>query len=382
MNVVVCPDKFKGCITAREVASAVATGIKRYDRSAKVTCLPLADGGDGTLDVLQHYYQATLHYVDVTDPLGRPIRAPFALSSDNHTAIIELASASGIARLSPSEINPMDTSTEGTGLLIKRALDAGAREVIIGMGGSATHDGGTGLAFALGYRFVDKQGNSLQPGGKNLVNISRIDASGADERIAATTFILAADVSNPLTGPEGATRVYAEQKGARNEDTYVLESGLENLNMCWKKDLNVDVGEVPGSGAAGGAGGGAVAFLNARLKKGIDWVVRTSKLEGYIQQADLVITAEGKIDRQTLHGKVIQGVSSICKKAEKPLLALCGTLEADVKTLDDLGVTDARSLLYQPVSLAEALKPAYTMAALEQAAARMYRSFVILQSLR
>jgi glycerate kinase len=354
MKVLLAPDKFRGSLSAPDVCQAMAEGVRRAVPTAEIRSLPLADGGEGTLDALLAHSGGRTVPAAVEDPLGRPIRAEFGLSGDGRTAYVETAAAAGLRLLKPAERDALRASTYGLGQLVAAALDAGARRVVLGLGGSATTDGGTGLAAALGVRFLDESGAAItRPCGGTLAQIARIDASGLRYDFSKIRIEVACDVTNPLTGPAGTAAVYAPQKGATPAQVGVLELGLTHLKM------QLGAREVPGDGAAGGLGFGTRVFLSAALKPGVELVMEHVGFDRALDGVDLILTGEGKLDDQTLAGKLIAG---ICRKAAErgiPVAALVGTLDADPEALRALGLTFAQSVLTRPQSLDEALQTAY-----------------------
>lgn len=354
MKILLAPDKFRGSLPAEAVCRAMAAGIRLADPTADIVSLPLADGGEGTLDALLAQAGGRKVPADVEDPLGRVIRAEFGLSADGQTAYVETAAAAGLRLLQPGEYDALRASTYGLGQLLAAALDAGAQRVVLGLGGSATTDGGTGLAAALGYRFLDETGQEIErPCGGTLRQIARIDARGLRYDFSKIQLDVACDVTNPLTGPEGTAAVYAPQKGATPEQVAVLETGLRHLKRV------LDAAEVPGDGAAGGLGFGTRVFLNATLKPGVELVMEHVGFDRALDGVDLIFTGEGKLDGQTLAGKLIAG---ICRKAAErgiPVAALVGTLDADPAALRALGLSFAASVLTRPQTLDEALETAH-----------------------
>jgi glycerate kinase len=294
----------------------------------------------------------------VTGPRFESVTAPFCLVSDENLAVVEMARASGLALLSESQRNPMETTTYGTGELILSAMEYGARRIIVGIGGSATNDGGIGMAAALGYRFLDASGEPVRPVGGQLEAIATIDRSGVDVRIAGLDVAAACDVTNPLTGPEGAAPVYGPQKGATPEQVDQLDAGLANLARIIRRDLGIDILDLPGSGAAGGLGGGLRAFLNAELKTGIDLVLDVVKLKETLAHADLVLTAEGQIDDQTRFNKAPAGVARMAKDAGVPCIAICGSVGREIQSLHGIGINAVFSICSGPQSLDEAMRDA------------------------
>lgn len=338
MKILVAPDKFKHSLNSFEACEAIRSGILKASADCNAMILPLADGGDGLSEVIRHYTPSNLHVVNVSDPLFRQIKSSLLLSEDKTTAYIEMAKASGLQLLKPKEYNCMYTTTLGTGELIKEAIALGNKKIIIGLGGSATNDCGIGMAVALGYRFLDKVGNAVKPIAKNLHLIERIDRSNAIDT-EAIQFTVACDVSNPLTGPNGATMVYASQKGASENDLQYMESGITHFAGIIEKDLGLSLDAVAGAGAAGGLGAACIAFLNARLESGIEMVLKISEAERHIKEADVVFTGEGKIDIQSLSGKLLTGISNLCKKHNKPLIAFFGQIELSNTQLENAHIT-------------------------------------------
>ncbi|MCL4144463.1 UNVERIFIED_CONTAM: hypothetical protein GTU68_007413 [Idotea baltica] len=309
MKFVIAPDKYKGSLSGLEFCNAVEEGILKVFPEASIIKKLLADGGDGTLEVVQHYLLADTIKVLVNDPLFRKIKVGYLLSKDKKTAFIELSEASGYKLLNKSELNCMHTTTLGTGELIADALNKGAQEIILGIGGSATSDAGMGIAVALGYKFLDNEGNELQPAGKNLGKVAKVNRSLVHKKLAQVKVKVACDVSNPFYGKDGAAYIYGPQKGASLDEVELLDWGLENFARILERDFNSNVQEIPGSGAAGGVGGGAVAFLNADLTSGINLIKELADFDKTITNADWIVTGEGKLDNQTHIGqKPLRGV--------------------------------------------------------------------------
>lgn len=359
MRVVLAPDKFRGSLTARQVADAMAEGVRLAYPNADVVTLPLADGGEGTAEVLTEATGGNWYTAPVHDPLGRSISAGYGISGDGQaTAFIEMAQASGLRLLSATERNPLQASSVGTGELIQAAIDSGAQRIILGIGGSATNDAGIGMASALGWRFQDENGQELPPTGRSLAHISRIipPTNPIPDGISIS---VACDVTNPLAGLNGAAFIYGPQKGATPSMVAELDNGLVHFANLVKQQFGVDLADVPGAGAAGGLGAGALFFLQAELKPGVDVVLDAVAFDQHIADADLVITGEGKIDEQTLQGKLLMGVASRAQKARVPTIALCGTLDVTPADMDTLGLVAAFSILNRPQTLDEAVKHAY-----------------------
>lgn len=370
MKILIAPDKFKGSLSAFEVANNIEKGILKVFPKAVIEKVPMADGGEGTVESLVDATGGKIIKTNVKDPLFRDIESFYGILGDGKTAVIEMAAASGLYLLKDYERNPMITTTYGTGQLIKDALDKGCRKFIIAIGGSATNDGGTGMATALGVKFYDKDGREIGLGGGELSKIYSIDISNLDDRLKECEFIVACDVANPLIGENGASRVYGPQKGATKEMVEVLDKNLEHYGKLLEKYFNKKIIDVPGSGAAGGLGAGLMAFLNAQLKSGIEIIIETLKLEEKIKEADIVISGEGKIDFQTAFGKTISGIAKLCKKHNKPLIVIAGTVE-DIEKLYEIGVSSIFSTMEKPMSLEDAIKNAATL--LEKSAERIFR---------
>lgn len=336
MRVLLCPDKFKGSLTAREVCDALAVGVRRASPGMDIVAHPMADGGDGSLEVLATHLDLSERRVATTDPLGRPIVATYRTNAD--TAFVELASASGLVLLTSEERNPARTSSYGTGVLIADAIARGFREVVLFLGGSATSDAGTGIVAALGGRFLDAAGQALAPYGKTLPDVLRIDLRDltlpSDFKLT-----LLCDVTNPFSGPNGAAHVYAPQKGASEPQVAALDAGLAHLAGVLEATTGRDVQELSGAGAAGGIGGGLAAMLGAELKPGFETLAELTGLAAEVAVADLVITGEGCLDGQSLEGKVVGGVAALCREVGKPLAVVAGASELSTPETEALGVT-------------------------------------------
>jgi len=378
MKIVVAPDSFKGSLSSVRAADAIEKGIQGaaqyYNKPVEVIKVPMADGGEGTVEAIMTVNKGEIINTRVLDPLGREIDSFFGILPDN-TAVIEMAAASGINLLSEQERNPMKTTSYGTGQLIKKALDCGCKRIIVGIGGSATNDGGVGMAQALGVSFLDKEGNQIGFGGGELSKIDRIDVTSLDSRIKDTVIIVASDVKNPLCGPNGASSVYGPQKGATHEMVKVLDRNLKHLAEVIRKQLEVDVLDVPGSGAAGGLGAGLIAFLGARFYLGIKLVMELVQFEEKIKMADLVITGEGSTDYQTLFGKVPFGIAKIAKQYNKPVLCISGSLGKGYEQLYSEGIDAFFSIVNRPMSLEEAMNNAATL--LEQVSKNAIKTFLL-----
>lgn len=353
MKILVCPDSFKDSLDAIEVTKAIETGINKTNKEYIIEKMPLADGGEGSLDVLINNAKGRYKKVVVKDPLFREIEASYGIIEE--TAIIEMARAAGLDLLSTGERNPMLTSTYGVGELIKHALDQGIRKFIIAIGGSATNDCGIGAAQALGLKFLDKSGKSIEATGKGLASLHKIDNRRIDKRILSSEIKVMCDVNNPLYGKNGAAYVYAKQKGANDEMIKALDDNLRHFSKIVENTYDKDISKVPGSGAAGGLGAGLMVFLKGELVSGFSTISNMLSLERYIKSSDLIITGEGKIDTQSLNGKVVVEVSKIAKKYKKPVAALVGSYDGDLSVFHELGLTSVFSILHSPINLEDAL---------------------------
>ena len=329
-TILVAPDSFKGSLTAREAAAAMSLGVLDEIPGVDVSTHPLSDGGEGLVDVLTPALGCTVVETEVQGPLpGQRVVARWGYSAAARLAILEMAQSSGLMLVPPERRDPKTTTTFGVGELLLAAIDRAAKEIILGIGGSATNDGGSGMAEALGVRFMDGSGTPLGRGGGALLNLDKIDVRGLDSRIFRTKITAACDVSNPLTGPRGASAVYGPQKGASKEDVALLDRALQNYGDVIRTSLGIDLREIPGSGAAGGLGAGLVAFCHGILKPGIDVVLEATKFEEKVMRADLILTGEGKLDSQTRFGKTLSGVMRYATAHGKPLIAVVGIVEGD-----------------------------------------------------
>ena len=356
MNIIIAPDSFKGSCTAREAAEYIRLGVSEVYPTAEFTLLPIADGGEGTVDSLVAATGGALVAVDTFDPLGRSITASYGLLPDG-TAVVETAAASGLTLLAPQERDALRASTYGTGVLIRAALKRGARRIILGLGGSATTDGGMGLARALGIRFLDADGKELSDGGAELARLARIDASQLMPEALETEFILACDVKNVLCGEQGAAYVFAPQKGADAQQVRLLDSALSNYARVLSSQFHSDAALQPGSGAAGGIGCVFMAFFNCAVRPGIDLVLDTVGFDLLVQRADLVITGEGRLDAQSAFGKVPCGVATRTKAAKNiPVVALGGAIGDGADALYSCGVDALVSAVSRVTTLDEAMR--------------------------
>ena len=341
MRVVVAPDKFEGSLTAEQAARAIEAGLLRARPDARVRRLPLGDGGAGTLDALVATGFERVP-VDATGPTGQPLRA--AIGVRERTAFVEMAEASGLKVLPGGRRAPLQATTWGTGELVAAALDRGVEELVLGIGGSATTDGGAGMAAALGARLLDQAGEPVPPGGAGLLRLARVEVAGLDPRLRRVRVTVASDVDNPLVGPEGAAAVYGPQKGAQPEDVLLLDSALRRYARVLADDLGVDLAGTPGAGAAGGLGAGAIAFLGASLRSGIELVLDLVGFQEAVAGADLVVTGEGKLDAQSLRGKAPFGVARAATAHGVPVVALGGVVEVAARELRAAGFEEAHAL--------------------------------------
>ena len=369
MQILVVPDSFKESLSAKEVADAIARGIHSVDPEITVKQLPFSDGGEGALDLLQNLFEGELVTMSTIDAMGRSIKAPYFRFADRKAAWIELSQASGLAQIKVDRRNPMLASTYGTGLQIRHALDRGAEEIYLGIGGSATNDGGTGILSALGGLFSDAEGEMLLPGGGFLTELDHIDV----EAIPQFKLKVACDVSNPLLGKQGATAVYGPQKGVTPEIEPQLEAGLANFSKHIELLTQKSVAEVPGAGAAGGCAAGLHGLLGAELVSGFELLAELSHLEEQIAASDLIVTAEGRIDGQSLEGKLPVGVAKLAKKHHKPVVVLAGSIGEHLDPLYALGIDAIFSIQNKPCTLEESMNNAAKL--LESTAQRVFRLY-------
>ncbi|MGM0549216.1 MAG: glycerate kinase [Bacillota bacterium] len=353
MNILVAPDSFKGSLTALEVAENIEKGIKKAAPKAKVELLPLADGGEGTVQALVDATQGEIIQAEVLGPLGNKVQAFYGLLGDNKTAVIEMAAASGLPLVPQAKRNPLKTTTYGTGELIKSALDQGVEKIIIGIGGSATNDAGVGMAQALGAQILDAAGNQIGFGGGSLDQIVEINLENLDSRLKSVEILVACDVDNPLFGKNGAAYVYGRQKGADRKMIKKLDQNLRYFNQMVIKKLAKDLSQVAGAGAAGGLGAGLLAFLAADLKAGIEIIFELLNFEKQLENVDLVITGEGCLDAQSLNGKVVVGVAHAAAKKRIPVIAIAGSLGAKADKILTEGISSYFSIINKPANLDE-----------------------------
>lgn len=358
MKIVIAPDSYKESLTAMGVAQAIEAGFRQVFPQAEYIKLPMADGGEGTVQSLVDATGGRIITHPVTGPLGQKVEGFYGLLGDGKTAIIEMAAASGLHLVEPDKRNPLKTTTFGTGELIKAVLDKGVEHIIIGIGGSATNDGGLGMAQALGIRMLDLQGQELDYGGGELASLANIDLTDLDPRLSQVRLEVACDVDNPLCGPKGASHVFGPQKGATPEMVAKLDSNLAHYAELMKAQLNRDVINMPGAGAAGGLGAALVGLLGAELRPGIDIVMDAVNLDQVIADADLVITGEGRIDSQTIHGKTPIGVARTAKKYDLPVIGIAGCLASDCDVVHQHGIDAVFAVVNAAVDLPTALAEA------------------------
>ena len=356
MKFVLAPDSFKECMSSKEVCEVMESGIRKVYPEAEIIKVPMADGGEGTVEALVEATNGTYHTVNVTGPLGNKVDAVFGVLGNKKIAVIEMATASGLHLVKREERNPLITTTFGTGELIKAALDLGVKHIVIGIGGSATNDGGAGMIQALGGKLLDREGNEIGFGGGSLDKIETIDLSQIDSRIRDTVIEVACDVTNPLIGEKGASEIFGRQKGATEEMVKVLDSNLAHYANVIKRDLDIDIAYVEGAGAAGGLGAALLAFLNGELKRGIDLVIKHTELKEKLEGADYVFTGEGSIDYQTMYGKTPIGVATIAKEKGVKTIAFAGNVGEGIDILYTGGITAIFSIMLGVSTLENALK--------------------------
>ncbi len=358
MKVVIAPQTFKGSISALLAARAMELGVRQVVPDAETILVPIADGGDGTLETLVEVSGGRVERTRVTGPLGKRVDAEWGAMGDGRTAVIEMARTSGLALLDPRKLDARKATTFGLGEAVLAALEAGYRRFIMGIGGSATNDAGAGMAQALGVRLLSASDSDIGRGGASLARLDRIDISGLDPRAREATFEVACDVSNPLCGPEGASAVYGPQKGASPEDVGELDTALRHFAHVVRRDLDIEVNHMPGAGAAGGLGAGMVAFLGGRLRPGVEIVMEAVGLRQHMAGADLVLTGEGRIDFQTVFSKAPIGVSKMAHGQGVPVVAICGSLGNDFDKVHEHGIDAAFAITTGPMTLDQASESA------------------------
>ena len=374
MKVVIAPQGFKGSLQAPEVAHAIAEGVRRALPDAVIVLKPMADGGEGTVQALISAAGGEIVTTRVSGPLGDKVMAAWGIFPDRTRAVIEMAAASGITLVPPGRLNPLLATTYGTGELIVAALECGCSRIIVGLGGSATNDGGAGMAQAIGVRLIDERGSELAPGGAALNRLHHIDVAGIDSRIADAEILAATDVTNPLCGEQGSAAVYGPQKGATPEMVKQLDAALQHYSVVIEKDLGISVRDMPGAGAAGGLGAGLLAFTGARVVSGVEMVIQSSGLIAELKDADLVFTGEGRLDGQNAFGKVPAGVAARARPLGVPVIAIAGSLGEGYQAIYALGIDSVLTIAPGPISLAEAMTNAGALIA--DAAERAIRLFL------
>lgn len=371
-KIILAFDSFKGSAGSLEIAGAARKGILKECPHCNIVSFPIADGGEGTTEAICTGLEVNQVTCIAHDPLMNPIEVTYGITRDGTTAILEMASASGLPLVPDALRNPMNTSTYGTGEIIRDALQKGCRRFILGIGGSATNDAGIGMLSALGIRFLDESGNTLKPIGSNLIRIVTIDDSSLHPALQETTFTIACDVNNPFYGPQGAAFVYAPQKGASPEEVIALDEGLRHYAGILRDQKGVDIAILPGTGAAGGMGGGLLPFLRATLKPGIDAILDILHFEESLLEADLIFTGEGKLDAQTGMGKALGGILQMAQERNVPVIALGGAVEATAQ-LNEMGFTAILPIQPAPVSLDRAMKKEFTLDNIERTVAQLVR---------
>ncbi len=379
MKILIASDSFKGSATTMEVADSIEKGFAGIYQGVEIVKVPMADGGEGTVETLVAGMDGEFAHEEVTGPLGEGVQAKYGIIKDE-IAIIEMAEASGLVLVKEEMRNPLLTTTYGTGELILSALKRGYRKIYVGIGGSATNDGGMGMAKALGYRFLDRDGNEIPDGGGALGQLQRIDRSKVTPLIEDAKITVMCDVENPLYGTDGAAYVYGPQKGANPEMVKLLDENLKHFADILKRDMDVDIGDIPGSGAAGGLGGGLMAFCRAELKPGIEMVLDIQQFEGQLQGVDLVITGEGRIDGQSAKGKVPAGVAKLARKLNKPVVAIAGGIGEGTEGLYSMGIDLILPIVDRPMGLGEAMGEAKTL--LEKTGERLARILMLSEKLK
>ncbi|QED48217.1 glycerate kinase [Cytobacillus dafuensis] len=375
MRIVIAPDSFKGSLTALEAAQAIERGVKKAVQGVKTVIVPVADGGEGTMESLVAATQGRMVELTVKGPLQDPVQAAYGILGDEETCVIEMARASGICLIDSTKLNPMDATTYGTGQLIKKALDDGLRKFILAIGGSATNDGGIGMLQALGMKLLDSDNQQVGYGGGELSGVIQINDQHFDSRIAKCEFLIATDVQNPLVGKDGASHVFGPQKGATPEMVEVLDNNLLHWADLVEQKTGIRLHEKPGAGAAGGIGGAFQAFFPSKTKRGIDIVIEYSKLVEHLAGADCVFTGEGQIDFQTASGKTPMGVAEAAKKKGIPVFALTGSIGQGIEVLYQHGITSVYSIVNAPMTLQEAMTRGAEL--LEQTAEQVIRTYMI-----
>jgi len=380
-KILIAIDSFKGCLSSLDAANAVEEGINAICPICEIIKLPVADGGEGTTEMLIRAAKGQMHTVEVYDPLMQPINAKYGISGDGRTAIIEMSAASGLSLVPKEKLNPMLTTTFGTGQMIVDALNRGCTHFILGIGGSATNDAGTGMLQALGYRFFDKTGKLLGQGGQILDQVAGIDSSKRNPLLDKAQFDVACDVNNTFSGKQGAAYIFAKQKGADQPMIEALDRGLKHFADVVKLQLDKDIDPIPGAGAAGGMGGGLIAFLNAQLKSGIQMALDILHFDDLLENTDLVITGEGRMDTQTVMGKAPKGIAEAANRKGIPVIALTGNIE-DAAAINRIGICGVFSIIPYPMSTADAMNPETAYRNIRQTVEQLFNWQITMSKLR
>lgn len=375
MKIIIAPDSFKGSLNAVEAAKAIEKGVKKSCIDAEIHLLPVADGGEGTMETLVTVTKGEMKEVVVTGPLGNKVKAAYGILGQGKTCVIEIASASGLAHVPHEQLDPLRATTYGTGELIKTALDDGFTSFILALGGSATNDGGAGMLQALGAKLLDRNGHEIGYGGGNIGHIAEIDLTEFDTRIRKSEILIASDVQNPLVGVDGASYIFGPQKGATPEMVKLLDENMTNWANKVEEVTNISLHDYSGAGAAGGIGGAFLAFFPAKIKRGIDVVLEYVHFASYLKGADLVITGEGRVDGQTASGKTPVGVAQAAQQQTVPTIILAGSVGEGIEALYDYGIIGIYSIMNEPMTIQEAMEHAAKL--LEKSAEQVIRSFFI-----
>lgn len=373
MKIIIAIDSFKGSISSIEGSRAIACGIKEVYKNAEIIALPLADGGEGTVDALVHSTNGRLIEVNVVGPLKEKVDATYGILGDGRTAVIEIAEACGLPLISPDNRNPLFTTSYGVGEIISDAIDKGCRDFVVGLGGSATNDAGIGMLQALGFRFLDQHGNEVGAGGKVLKEIYKVETKHANPLLKDCTFKLACDVNNYLHGQKGAAYVFGPQKGASEKIVRELDDGLKHFADIVFQQFDKNIHKIEGAGAAGGLGAAFFGFMDADLQSGIKLVLSINNMESYMRDTDFVITGEGKLDSQTAMGKVPVGVAELATKYNIPVIAIAGATSEEASTLNELGITSYFSILNKPMKVDEAMDSKVTYNNLRTTTIQIFR---------
>lgn len=379
MRIIIAIDSFKGSMTSLEAGKEIALGIKKVYPEASAVIMPLADGGEGTTEALVSATGGQYQSVQITGPLKEPIQAVYGILGDSRTAVIEVAAACGLPLVPEARRNPLLTTTYGVGELILDAVGKGCREFIIGLGGSATNDAGIGMLQALGYRFLDEAGEEVGQGGEAMQKVHHIIAEEARPELRDCSFQVACDVNNPLYGSNGAAYIYAPQKGADSEMVQLLDQGLIKLDQVVERDMGTSMQQIPGAGAAGGLGGAFAVFLSGKLQSGIELVLGRIGVEKQLEDADFVITGEGRLDGQTSMGKAPLGIAEIAGKYGIPVIALAGGVTEEASVLNERGITAYFPIVSGPLSLAQAMNPEEAKSNVRRTAEQLFR---LIQAMR